>query len=190
MARILNKGLFETATPIKPTAPTPQPEHSMGSTWSQAQMHESGPSRDYVPMEEFKILLGQLEHMKRRVKETEAKMDMLTSRVSELVGGIKMKFEKANGGQSRFEDYVRQALHDLAEKYSQMAGKISEKKMSDSKIQEMIDRHNQMVHNFDVRLNQLQKVISEQELQLMTSRAELKEAQRELARNRRPLGLS
>ncbi len=57
--------------------------------------------------------------------------------------------------------------------------------MSDAKIQELVDRHNQLVQSFEVRITQMQKVMAEQEMQLMTSRSELKEAQRELARMKR-----
>ncbi len=138
-----------------------------------------------VRSEEWRLLVAQVDQIKRKFKEQEAKLEMLNSRVTEVVGASKVKFERLAGVSQRLDEMVRSGLQDLATKQSQMMGRLNERKVGDAKIQELVDRHNQLVQTFEARLVQMQKLISEQEMQLMTSRAELKEAQREIARLKR-----
>lgn len=136
-------------------------------------------------LEEWKLVLSQVEFLKRRLKEQDAKLEMLASKVQDLVGGAKVRFERLTGAQTRLEDYVKSMLQEAASKFALLGGKLSERKAADVKIQEMIDRHSQLVQGYEMRLSQLQKVSAEQEMQLMTARTELREAQRELARLKR-----
>ena len=53
-------------------------------------------------------------------------------------------------------------------------------KFSEHKINELVDRHNQMIQAFETRMIKMQRVINEQELQLHNSKAALNEARREI----------
>lgn len=138
-----------------------------------------------VRSEDWRLLVAQVDQLKRKFKEQEAKLELLGSRVTEVAGASKVKFERLAGVSQRIDEMVRTGMQDLATKQSQMMGRLNERKVGDAKIQELVDRHNQLVQSFEARLVQMQKLISEQEMQLMSSRAELKEAQREIARLKR-----
>lgn len=171
MSRELNPQLF--SEPRLNNMPASSDASALGSTKLQ------------VSNEEWALILAQIEHLKRKITDHDSKLEVFNSKIQELVGGLKIRFERLISGQQRLDEQVRLSVHDLATKYAQLAGKLNEKKNSDSKIQDLIDRHTQLVHGFETRLLQLQKIISEQELQLMTSRAELKEAQKELMKLKR-----
>lgn len=138
-----------------------------------------------VAAEDFRLLASQVEMLKRRYKESEARLETTNTRLNDLINGSKVRFERLLGNLQRMDEMAKTAIQDLNQKQSQLASRINERRVGDAKIQELVDRHNQLVQSFEVRITQMQKVMAEQEMQLMTSRSELKEAQRELARMKR-----
>lgn len=170
MSRELNPELF----PGVKQAEVPIPVDSRGDT--------SGlPAKQ----EEWRMMVSQFELMKRKIKETEARVEMTNSRLTEFMGAAKVRFERLAGMNQRLEELVKANLHDLTNKQSQMMSRVNERKVGDAKIQELVDRHNQLVQSFEQRMNQLQKVVAEQEMQLITSRAEIKDATQEIMRLKR-----
>jgi chromosome segregation ATPase len=93
---------------------------------------------------------------------------------------------------ARYEDFVKklgalesrfEALsQDLRGKYSSLSSKITERNLIDMKTQALIDKHTQLLRQFEARNAGLQKVIEEQEFQIMNYQAALEEARRDLAR--------
>ena len=53
------------------------------------------------------------------------------------------------------------------------------------KIQELVDRHNSIIRNFENRLLSMQRLVSEQEMTLHNAQAALDEARNEIARLKR-----
>jgi archaellum component FlaC len=80
------------------------------------------------------------------------------------------------------EQFLKQTIHEINEKFAQINSRVTERRLQESKIQEMMDRHNQVLQTYDVRMGQIQKIVHEQELQLMGAKASLEEARREIAR--------
>ncbi len=52
------------------------------------------------------------------------------------------------------------------------------------KIEQLLERHNQIVRNFENKMVHLTRVLSEQEIQILNSKSALEEAHREIARLR------
>ncbi|MGE0762637.1 MAG: hypothetical protein AB7N80_05110 [Bdellovibrionales bacterium] len=170
MSRELNPELF----PDLPRTTQAGPEPRLGGSAAMT-------GRD----EEWRLLVTQVDFMRRKFKEFEARLELTSSRLNEFANATKLKFERLNGVTQRLDEMVKAGLQDLNGKQSQLISKVNERKVGDAKIQELVDRHNQLVQSFELRLGQMQKLISEQEMQLMGSRTELKEAQREIARMKR-----
>jgi len=138
-----------------------------------------------VSEEDIRLLAGQVEILKRRLKDHESRIEMANTRITDLVNATKSKFERVLGFTQRLDEFTKSSLRDMITKHSQLVSRVNERKLDDTKIQELVDRHNQLVQSFELRMTQMQKIIGEQELQLMSSRAELQEAQREIARMKR-----
>jgi hypothetical protein len=135
--------------------------------------------------QDWRLLLGQFDLLKRKFKEYEARLETTNTRLSDFINSTKAKYDRLAGMTQRLEEMARASLQDMAAKQSQLVSRVNERKLSDTKIEELVDRHNQLVATFELRLNQMQKVIAEQEMQLMASRDAIKEAQREFARMKR-----
>lgn len=163
MARELNRDLFGSSNKIEegviqPTSPA------------------------YAKADEVRVLHLHIEALSKRIKEFESRTEVLNTKVEDVVKQNKQRFERVQGHFQRQNEMVQNGFNDINAKMAQVVSRVNERKISENAIKEMVDRHAQLVQSFEVRMQQMQRVISEQELQLMNSRNELKEALHELAR--------
>lgn len=135
-----------------------------------------------VREEDWRILVNQVEQLKRRHKELEAKIEVSQSRTEDIIRAAKTRIDRVGAATQRIEEISKMKFQEMAAKVSTLAGKVTERKVSDNKIEQMVARYNQALQSFDLRTQQLQKLISEQEMRLHNYKSALNEAQREIAR--------
>lgn len=136
----------------------------------------------YAKADEVRVLHLHLEGLSRRLKEFESKLETLTSRSDEMSKQNKVRFERVQGHFQRQSEILSKGFSDMHAKVAHVVSRVNERRVEDGAIKEMVDRHSHVVQAFEMRLQQLQRVISEQELQLMNARAEIREAIQEIAR--------
>lgn len=86
--------------------------------------------------------------------------------------------QKLGSLESRFEALSQ----DLKSKYSGLTGKMTERNLTDMKTQALMDRHTQLLRQFEQRVSQLQRIVEEQEYQILNYKSALEEARKELQR--------
>lgn len=118
----------------------------------------------------------------RRVEE---QFQNLTDKVQETVKTTTLKTEKLGQRMAQMEQRSDALSHELRTKYASLSGKITERNLQESEIHGLLERHNQIIRNFENRMTQLQRLIEQQQLQMMNSQAALEEARREIARMKR-----
>lgn len=74
---------------------------------------------------------------------------------------------------------------DFQNQLQSLSSRVSDKKASEMKVQELIDRHNGLIKSYEVRLNQVQKLMVEKENQSIQLQSSLNEARMEIARVKR-----
>lgn len=134
---------------------------------------------------EVRQLEAHVHSFKIQMQASEKRSDVLISQVQELARSTTGRFERVSQAMTRLEGSAAQQLQELNSKFAALASKLNERKVQDAKIQEMVDRHNHIVRNFENRLTHLQRVISEQEMQILNASAALEEARQEILRMRR-----
>lgn len=135
-----------------------------------------------VSKEDLRVLSFQIENLWHKLKDLEPKVERNQTRLQELGSSSKLRFERVQSHFQRQGELVQGQFSDMHSKVAQLLSKVNESRLAESRIQEMVDRHQQMVHSFEARLQQLKKLVTEQELQLSASRSELKEALKEISR--------
>lgn len=170
MSRELNKDLFQ--------APV-----SMGG--EQKISSESFSSGFEVTEEDWRLLNAQIEPMKRRLKDLDTKVSGHQNRTEDLIRAAKGRIDRVATATQRLEEHSQLKFQDVSAKFSTLSGKVTERKLSEAKIEEMIVRHGQALQSFEVRTQQLQKLISEQQMQLMNYKSALADAQQEITRLKR-----
>ncbi len=131
---------------------------------------------------EMKSLESQIHQLRMQVQATEKKNEHLMSQMQELVRAANSRFDRAGQAITRLETSANMQIQELNAKYTGITSKVNERKVQEVKVQEMIDRHNCIVSTFENRLTHMQRVITEQEMQMHNYAAALEEARHELAR--------
>lgn len=112
-------------------------------------------------------------------------MNKIVGTVNELIKSTNTKFERQQALVSRLEQSHNGLATEAGQKITQLSQRVNERKSLDLKVQEMVDRHNNIIKSFEVRMNHLQKLLAEKEAQMISSQTALNEAKMEIARLKR-----
>lgn len=164
MARELNRDLFR----IQPQSTSPGPS-------------PAGPGAP-AKAEDVRTLFLQFEAMAKKINEIQSRLEKITAQTDDVVKQNKQRFERVQGHFQRQNEMFQNGLQDVNQRMAQIVSRVNERKVEDGVVKEMVERHAHVVQSFEVRMQQLQRLIGEQELQLINARAELKDALHELAR--------
>lgn len=165
MARELNRELFGA-----PTTRESQ-DGAVGST-----------PTAFAKAEETRVLHLHIENLNKRMMEFASRLEVMQSKVDDVVSQNKQRFERVQGHFKNQAEMAQSGFNDMNNKIAQVVSRVNERKVSENVIKEMVERHSHVVQAFEVRMQQLQRLISEQELQLINSRGELKQALHELSK--------
>jgi chromosome segregation ATPase len=174
MARELNRELFANRMGAD----------AQGTNQNPAQ-GQNAPQTHYAKAEDIRQLYLHVESVSKRLKEFETALTQIRTKQDSGSEQSKMRFERVQGHFQRQTEMVQTSFSDIHQKIAQVVSRLNERRLSENVVKEMVDRHSQAVQAFEVRLQQVQKVISEQEMQLMNARSELREALQELAKLKR-----
>jgi len=165
MARELNRELFGNVGPAQDRA-------------SESQT----PAVAYAKADEVRVLHLHIENLSKRLKEFESRVETMHTKTDDMLTQNKQRFERVQGHFKAQNEQFNNGMLDMNNKIAQVVSRVNERKVSENIVKEMVERHASVVQAFEVRMQQLQKVMSEQELQLMATRSELKQALHELSR--------
>jgi len=115
----------------------------------------------------------------------ESSKNALKADIQEHTQETMLKFNRLSQKISQLEGRIDHVTADLRGAYSKIAARVSERSLNDTKIESMIEKHNQMVNAFEKRLMQMTKLIEDSQAQLLTTQGALEEARREIARLKR-----
>lgn len=138
----------------------------------------------YLP-NELRLLERQLAALKVELSQNERKNESLENKVEDFVRSIQSRLERFSSFGARLEEAMTLQNRELLSKMANITAKVNERKVNESRIQDLVDRHNTLVRNFENRLHALQRVVSEQEMSLHNYHAALEEARAEITRLKR-----
>ena len=152
---------------------------------------ESGVSKTRV-MDSASQNMQQVLQMDQKLLELRQQVGKAIEQINQVMGQItefmrtsQHKFEKLQSAVGALESRDQQIVLESDQKISHLNHKVSERKILDNKIQEMIDRHNTVLKSYEFRLSKLQQLIGDREEQIRSSTALLNEAKAEIARMKR-----
>jgi chromosome segregation ATPase len=193
MNRELNPQLFggqRVNSNVDKIGPTGDPNQSsagiMGRTVESAtgRGHAAGQQVPYLS-NEVKALEHQVTAMRVALMQMENRTEALNSKMEELSRSVHNRLERFSQVIQRIEENQSQQQQETTARFAQIAARVNERKIGDTKVQELVDRHNTIVRNFENRLLSLQRLVSEQEMALHNAQASLEEARSEIIRLKR-----
>ncbi|MEQ1878098.1 MAG: hypothetical protein ABL958_15755 [Bdellovibrionia bacterium] len=118
-------------------------------------------------------------------KKLEERVQGLSDQMNELSRLLALKTEKMSIKIRLLEERQQGFIEDFQKKLTSFNVRMSDKPRVDIMVQEIIEKHNQIVRTFENRLGQLKRVVENQEAELYKIMNELQEARRELSRLKR-----
>jgi hypothetical protein len=177
MHRELNPRLFGTPEPS--AAPLSSP-----STSVMGQMEEA-PRRVPYPPVDVKSIEMAIAALKGAIIQMERRTETIAFKMEELARTVHARLERFSQAIVRVEDLQSKSQQESSSRFATIVQKVNERKINDGKVQDLVDRHNTIVRNFENRLTSLQRLASEQQLALHNAQAALVEATNEISRLKR-----
>ena len=122
---------------------------------------------------------------KAQIKQISDQMANMVAQVNEFMKITQSRVDKLYANAKHQELHTEAFRTETAQKLSMVHARLNERKSMETKIQEMIDRHNSILRSYDVRLNHMQHLLAEKDAQLVESQTALNEAKMEIARLKR-----
>ena len=145
---------------------------------------QPGRAIPYPPID-MRVLEAQVLQIKAVLAQYDRRMDQMAAQIGEMNRDSQGRLDRYGQQLMRLEDGIQRLTADTSNRLAALAGRVNERKVSDSKLQDLIDRHNLLVRNFENRLSSLQKLASDQEQALLSAFAALEDARADLARLKR-----
>ncbi len=161
MRRQLDPDFFKT-----PKSKTLEPESLESSaTWTALQRLEA-----------------QMDQLTQGYKKMALRVSQMESRWEERHLSVLKKVEKLGHGLHRMEEFIGQVRKETAEMATDLRQKVSDRRISDARLEDLLERHNSVLRQFEARTMALQKHLQDKDLQLINYAEGLKEARKEMAR--------
>ena len=118
--------------------------------------------------------------LQKRVNELEGRLETTNDRLMDLARASKDRFERMQSVVSSLEYSYKKNAQDVRTELTNLANQITQRRVADSKIQDLIGKHNQMVGQFEQKAQELKRLISGQDMKLLEldSRMRITEAVR------------
>lgn len=127
----------------------------------------------------------QILELRQQIGQMSEELRKLSAQTGEFMKTSHLRVEKLQQQLLRLEQGHNGLVQETGQRMSQISQRFNERKAMDSKIQEMVDRHTNVIKSFEVRMHHLQRLLSEKEAQLVGAQATINEAKMEISRLKR-----
>lgn len=138
-----------------------------------------------MPESNLHLMEAKVQDLKVNMHNLQDQMNRFVAQINEFAKGTQVKIDRIGQTVTKLEQSHNATVTENGQKMSMLSNKLGERRTMDLKVQEMIDRHNNILRSFEVRMNQMQKVLSEKEAQLLATTSALNDAKMEIARLKR-----
>lgn len=151
----------------------------------QASSHDESQRRVPYPPVDLKAMETHIATLKGALIQMDRRTETIAFKMEELARTVHARLERFSQSIVRVEDSMNKNQGENSQRFATMSARVNERKVADMKVQELMDRHNAIIRNFENRMHSLQRLVSEQEMSLHNSQAALDEARSELSRLKR-----
>lgn len=136
-------------------------------------IHNSGQASHHVGPTNSKVMGDNFEALSRRMEAFETRFEQITKNMT-------LRMERTMTMISHVQTQINHVSNDVNEKIVQLSAKVSERRLSESRTEDMIERHNTVVKALEARLSQMHRMVTEQQSQIHSFASALNEARAEL----------
>ncbi|MES3039446.1 MAG: hypothetical protein V4736_16170 [Bdellovibrionota bacterium] len=123
--------------------------------------------------------------MIEKIKELESNQSFLKSQLEELAKTFKLRLDRMQIQTTKTEQNLSHFGLDATQKIHNIHVKVNDQRKYDQKVQELIDRHANLIKSYEVRIQHLLKLMAEKDNLLLQTQAAINDAKMEITRLKR-----
>lgn len=100
----------------------------------------------------------------------------------EFLGEAKIKMNRLAQKVQNIEERLEALSTEMRANYAKLAARVVEKAVTESRVESFMEKHNQVLQNFERKMGQMTKLLEDYQNKIMISNAALDDARREIAR--------
>ncbi|MEK6773749.1 MAG: hypothetical protein AABY64_07405 [Bdellovibrionota bacterium] len=127
----------------------------------------------------------EVQSTQKELSELKGDVHHLKDEFQENQQNTKLRLDRLQVSLTKLEEGYSEFVHEVGEKMHQISSRFGEQKKYDQKIQELIDRHNNLLKGYEIRMNQTQRILAQKESELIEVHTLLNNTKMELARMKR-----
>ncbi|MCX7977382.1 MAG: hypothetical protein N2578_00090 [Bdellovibrionaceae bacterium] len=127
----------------------------------------------------------QIFDLREHLRQIRAEYEGFRSQIIETSKSLSLKIDRLAQQILRLESSHNGLAQETANRLNALQSRLHERRSIDAKVQELVDRHTNILKTYEVRMNHLQKLLAEKEEQFVQAQAALNEAKMEIARLKR-----
>jgi len=162
MSRELNYSLFEEEKELQPKEALQVPSVPIVSS----QIEDRGIMGE---------LVGQIRQLNAAMKSLEMRTSLSENRISSLFSSALSLSERQQKQAQKIEGTLKATVSAVNSRMSQLASRVLHRKAQETQVQEILDRHSQVVQKLEARMEKMQRRITQQEMQLMSYKSVVNE---------------
>lgn len=113
--------------------------------------------------------------------ELSTQLDKVKAEQEEDRQVAKQKIDRLQSSLVRLEQSHNNFVQDLSEKFQLLIRKQSDQAKFEEKIRDLIDRHQNLINGYELRMQQLQKLLGQKEVEIIEMKSLLNEMKAELS---------
>jgi len=141
--------------------------------------------RNFVGLIEFQVLTAQVESLKKQVSELKNKYIVQERKIEESKELHSNSLNRMKSILTGLESLFKSSIQELNGKYKHLTGRVKSSHLHEEKMESLVARHIGVINKFEIKVDQLNKIISEQSYQLLSAKASLDSAKKDIEKLKR-----
>ncbi len=112
--------------------------------------------------------------MQKRVGDLEGRLETSNDRLMELAKASKERFDRLQTAITHLDMGFKKNSQDLRMEIAKITGMVTQKKVAENKIQDLMSQYNTMISQYESRIQEIRRVLSHQDIRLLELDARLK----------------
>jgi hypothetical protein len=143
------------------------------------------PNNGLAPLEPMPVNINESHDPGPLYDDLVGRIDKARYELQDYLKTLNLRLEKVVQRIHTIEDRMKQGAIETHERFNFIGQRINQRNNSDLKVEALIERHNQIVQSFELRLSQAQKVIENQSLQLQKQQELIENSRRQIEKLKR-----
>lgn len=124
-------------------------------------------NRSVASVDPVQNLAQHFTNLQKKVGDLETRMELTNDRLMDLATASKERFSRIQSTISNMEYNFKNHSNDFKHELNTLQGQLTQKRVVDTRVQDLIQKHSEQVTLFEKRLQDLKKQIQGQDMKLM-----------------------